>query len=338
MEPASGAERQDTVSRFTKAVSQQKFLKMALYGAAGSGKTLTSLLMAEGLAAQTKKRIAYVDTELGTEFYAQAIPARTIHPKEFDFDRIVTRSLMETLAAISEIDPKEHGVIVVDSITHLWESARNAYSGKKTGSGGIPMQAWGDIKRPWKKLISLLLDGEFHMIMCGREGIATEETDDGEMKIVGRKMKAEGETSYEPHVLGRMIPERQKNGEQTIQVFFEKDRSGVLAGKTLAWPNYATIAPVVEILTGKSQAKLGDQDATAEQDAAQLEAEADKAKAERADLYNVIRTALSNARNAEELKAAWMLTQGKKQKLGDSFELLETLKDSRKGEILAEVA
>ena len=72
--------------------------------------------------------------------------------------------------------------------------------------------------------------------------------------------------------------------------------------------------------------------------AAQLEAEADKAKAERADLYNVIRTALSNAHNADELKAAWLLTQGKKQKLGDSFELLETLKDSRKSEILAEVA
>mgnify|MGYP003553603422 CR=1 FL=1 len=326
------------MGKFAKAVSQQKYLKLALYGAAGSGKTLTSLLFAEGLAGTIGKRIAYVDTELGTEFYAQAIPARTVHPKAFDFDRIVTRSLMETLSAISEIDPKEHGVVVVDSITHLWESARNAYSGKKTGTGGIPMQAWGDIKRPWKKLISLLLDGEFHLILCGREGIATEETDDGEMKIVGRKMKAEGETAYEPHVLGRMIPERQKSGEQIIQVFFEKDRSGVLAGKTLAWPNYATIQPVVEILTGKTQAKLGDQDATAEQDAAQLEAEADKAKAERADLYNVIRTALSNARNADELKAAWMLTQGKKQKLGDSFELLETLKDSRKGEILAEVA
>ena len=64
MEPDSGAERQDVVGKFTKAVSQQKFLKMALYGAAGSGKTLTSLLFAEGLAAISKKRIAYVDKGL----------------------------------------------------------------------------------------------------------------------------------------------------------------------------------------------------------------------------------------------------------------------------------
>jgi hypothetical protein len=326
------------VSRFQKAVASQKYLKMALYGAAGSGKTLTSLLIAEGLANGDKKRIAYVDTELGTEFYAQNIPARTGHPKAFDFDRVVTRSVRETLAAVSEIDPKEHSVIVIDSLTHLWESAGNAYTGKKTSGSGIAMQAWGEIKKPYKKLISTLLDSEAHVIICGREGLATEETDDGEMKIVGRKMKSEGETQYEPHILGRMIPEREKSGEQVIRIFFEKDRSGVLSGKTFTWPNFATIQPVIDILNDKAKAKRGAQDATSATDAAAIEAAAENAKAERMDLYNTIRTALSNARNADELKAAWSLTAGKKTKLGDYFEQLEALKDQRKSEILAEVA
>jgi pantothenate kinase-related protein Tda10 len=56
---------------FRKAKGEQAAIKMGLYGPPGSGKTFTSLLIAEGLAAITGKRIAYVDTERGTDFYSQ---------------------------------------------------------------------------------------------------------------------------------------------------------------------------------------------------------------------------------------------------------------------------
>ena len=81
------------MSKFQKAKSEQAFFKVALYGKTGSGKTLTSLLWAEGLAAREGKRIAFVDTERGSEFYSIDIPERTVHPKAFDFDRLITRSL-----------------------------------------------------------------------------------------------------------------------------------------------------------------------------------------------------------------------------------------------------
>jgi hypothetical protein len=115
------------MGKFQKAKSEQAYFKVALYGKTGSGKTLTSLLWAEGLAAREGKRVAFVDTERGSEFYSIDIPERTVHPKAFDFDRLITRSLMETLVAVESIDPSTHGVLVIDSITHLWEAEDRSF-------------------------------------------------------------------------------------------------------------------------------------------------------------------------------------------------------------------
>jgi hypothetical protein len=166
--------KRGNMGKFQKAISEQAYAKVALYGKTGSGKTLTSLLWAEGLAARDGKRVAFIDTERGSEFYAIDIPERTVHPKAFDFDRLITRSLMETLEAVESLDPKIHGVLVIDSITHLWEAARAAYNGKLLPNGGIPIQAWQQIKKPYKRLMSIFLDGSFHAILCGREGVVME--------------------------------------------------------------------------------------------------------------------------------------------------------------------
>ena len=73
---------------FKKADPQQKFLKMGVYGPPGSGKTFTTLQYAEKLAEVTGKRIAFVDTERGTDFYVHKNKARAVHPEAFDFDSV----------------------------------------------------------------------------------------------------------------------------------------------------------------------------------------------------------------------------------------------------------
>jgi hypothetical protein len=103
------------MAKFQKAKSEQAYFKVALYGKTGSGKTLTSLLWAEGLAAREGKRVAFVDTERGSEFYAMDIPERTVHPKAFDFDRLITRSLMETLEVVEALDTKTYGVLGIEA-------------------------------------------------------------------------------------------------------------------------------------------------------------------------------------------------------------------------------
>src|SRR5688500_7239273 len=103
---------------FRKAKAEQAALKMGIYGPAGGGKTLTALLIAEALAGLTKRKIAYVDTERGTDFYVKNVPERKAHPAAFDIDAIYTKSLMETLKEVKAINPADYSVLVIDSITH----------------------------------------------------------------------------------------------------------------------------------------------------------------------------------------------------------------------------
>lgn len=261
------------MSGFRKAKAEQAALKMGIYGPAGSGKTFTSLLLAEGLGRVTKKRVAYIDTEHGTDFYCKDVPSRAVHPEAFDFDAIYTRSLTEVTAAIMSIDTAVHGVVVLDSVTHLWEAAMAAYAGKKTSVDSIPMHAWGKIKKPYKDLMAFLLSSPLHVILCGRQGTeyATDEETE-ELKAVGVKMKAEGETPYEPHILIRMESQKPKKTNEVAQIvaYAEKDRTGVLAGRSFVNPTFETLCVPLLPLLGDVQAQMDTSDQSAAKDVEQL--------------------------------------------------------------------
>jgi hypothetical protein len=262
---------------FKKKTNTKAALKIGIYGPPGSGKSFTSLLCMEGLAKSSGKRFAYVDTEQGTDFYAQRSPSRTVHPEAFDFDAMETRSLTEVLEGVRRLDPGQYCGVVFDSITHLWEAAQNAYRGKKTNDGGIPISAWSNIKRPYKELINWILATPMHVIICGRQGNAFESGEDGKMVNVGYKMKAEGETPYEPDILIRLDPEK-KDGISKLWALAEKDRTGVLAGKWFELPadqrptyTFDTlIRPLLGLVSGSVHGSL-DADADALIDQERLE-------------------------------------------------------------------
>jgi hypothetical protein len=257
---------------FKKAKAEQAALKLGMYGPQGSGKTFTALLLAEGLANLTGKRIAYVDTERGTDFYVKDVPERQLHPKAFDMDAMYTKQITEVLEAVQGLKSEEHCVVIIDSITHIWNACMNAYSGALTKAETIPFQAWGKIKKPYKELMNLLLSSPLHAIICGRQGNEFDtDTETGELKRIGVKMKAEGETPYEPHILIRM--ESIKNpatNKATITAFVEKDRTGVLALQTIAWPNFDNIVkPILPLLSG-TQAVIESDEETSAKDAERL--------------------------------------------------------------------
>ena len=247
---------------FRKAKSEQAALKMGFYGAAGSGKTMTALLVAEGLSKLTRKRTAFVDTERGTDFYCQAVPSRGVHPEAFDFDAIYTRSMTDIIRDVKALDQTQYATVVIDSITHVWEAAIAAYAGNTTKIGSIPFHAWAKIKKPYKELIAFLLSSQLHVIFCGRQGNIWEEDEaSGELKNVGTKMKAEGETPYEPHILIHMECMRKKDGTSRISAFAEKDRTGVLAGKMFYEPTFnSLISPIIPLLGGvQAHMQTGDE-------------------------------------------------------------------------------
>jgi hypothetical protein len=102
------------------------------------------------------------------------------------------------------------------------------------------MHAWTAIKRPYKELMHFLLASHMHVLICGRQGIdyGGDEAS-GELKSLGIRMRAEGETAYEPDVLLRLGAHRPARNKPTIPVaHVEKDRSGILAGQTIAWPKF----------------------------------------------------------------------------------------------------
>jgi hypothetical protein len=275
---------------FQKTQALKAALKLALYGPAGSGKTFTALLLAEGLALQTGKRIAYIDTELGTIFYGQAVTQRRVHPNAFDFDVLYSKSITEVLAAVRGLDLETHGVLVIDSITHLWDSCKNAYTGRLTKAGTVPLHAWGAIKKPYKELLHLLLTLPVHVVLCGRQGIDySEDEESGELKNLGFKMRAEGETAYEPDVLVRLESHKADRHELAIPLgHVEKDRTGVLAGQSIAWPTFENLAKPLLGLLGPTQAALPSDDEVGIQDAEALareEAEQTQRSAELAAEY-----------------------------------------------------
>jgi AAA domain-containing protein len=291
------------MTTFQKPQALKAALKMALYGPAGSGKTFTALLVAEGLARHSGKRIAYCDTEHGTAFYGQEVAQRGVHPEAFDFDVLYTKSITQVLDAVRGLDQNAYGVLVIDSISHLWDAAIAAYTGKKTKGGGVPLFAWTSIKKPYKELMHLVLSSPVHVLLCGRQGNDFAEDESGELKNVGYKMRAEGETAYEPDVLLRL--ESHKPGKKTAAVptvVVEKDRSGILGGKIIAWPSFDNLAKPLLGLLGTTQAALLTDDEVGVQDAEALARQEREQAQQSAALAGKFTTRMSTAETVADLQ------------------------------------
>ena len=291
---------------FRKAKAEQAAIKMGLYGPPGSGKTFTALLIAEGLAALTGKRVACIDTERGTDFYCQKVPTRAVHPEAFDFDAIYTRAISETLSEVRALDTNTHGVLMLDSVTHLWEAAMAAYGGKLTKIGTIPMHAWGKIKKPYKDLMGLLLSSPMHVIICGRQKTVYEEDEETEeIQAVGVTMRAEGETPYEPHILLRMESIKPKKTNQVAQIvaYAEKDRTGVLSGRSFINPDFDSLCKPLLGLLGDKQAQMATGDEAAAQDAEAIAVQERAREAGSGELLRNFKARVDLAADAKALKA-----------------------------------
>ena len=116
--------------KFQKATRERVPLICGLYGLTGSGKTYSALMLATGIARNTGKPIAFVDTESGrAKHYAD----------KFEFSHLSldppftsTRYLEAMKAAAAE----GFGVVVIDSMTH-----------EHSGSGGLLEQHDSEVQR-----------------------------------------------------------------------------------------------------------------------------------------------------------------------------------------------
>lgn len=145
-----------------KAERKRAKLKIGLFGPAGSGKTMSSLRLARGMAEWEK--IAVIDTENGSaDLYSHLGPYNTMYLEPPYSPERYIEAITECLNAGME-------VIIIDSITHEWagpggilELADELGKGSKNS-----FSVWSKLTPRHNKFIDSILQADAHVIACGR--------------------------------------------------------------------------------------------------------------------------------------------------------------------------
>lgn len=254
---------------FKKLENNRPFLKMAFEGFAGDGKTYTAALLAVGLHKKigSKKPIAIFDTEKAAKALLPLFTAEKIDVVVSDEQR----SLAALNQAIKWCEDGNSDILLIDSITHVWEDYLQSYMQQKRRSR-LEFQDWGIIKPQWKNQFSTpFVKANVHIIFTGRAGYEytdekNEETGKREIFKSGIKMKAETETAFEPDILVLMEKHMDLIGAKKSvwrEATVIKDRTANIDGKSFKNPTYEDFRPAIEVLldgkvSTQSQAEIKD--------------------------------------------------------------------------------
>lgn len=243
---------------FQKADAGHSHLKAGIMGLAGSGKTFTASSIAVGLVGYMRERgvtaknqAAFIDTENGAAWVQPRF-------KEAGIALMVarTRSLVDLRDGIRWATANAD-VLIIDSITHFWTLFCDEYAKRKNRTRGLEFSDWNAVKRDWREnFTDLYLNSPLHILMCGRQGYEydMQVNDAGKKELVktGVKMKAEGETGFEPSLLVQMEQEQTLKDGSVVGIervaYVLKDRSTVLDGKTLRDPAFKDFLPHIATL------------------------------------------------------------------------------------------
>lgn len=249
---------------FTELANTRPFLKMAFEGFAGSGKSFTASQVAIGLhrAIGSTKPVAVFDTERAFKALKPLFDKagiRVLHREN-------SRSLADLQHAIELCVGGAADILIIDSITHVWESFletykeainREADEKRRKRRLRLEFQDWGILKPQWKKGFSdSVVQSPVHIIFTGRAGFeyAKEENERGEKELVvtGIKMKAEGETPYEPDLLVMMEIVKEMEGKRmkviSNRATILKDRTDSIMGHEFVDPTFESFKPAIDVL------------------------------------------------------------------------------------------
>lgn len=211
-----------TTSRIRRAQKRAVKLRMAIDGPTGSGKSLSSLLVARGLVGPDGT-IVVIDTERGTteKFYAD----RT------DFDVLVLDRFLPSdyRAAIAECAGAGYDCLIIDSLSHAWSDGVLSMVDARGGQFG----AWKDVTPHHQGLVSDMLDYPGHLIVTMRTKIAYEVTRDKngrtEVAKLGLKPEQRAGMEYEFDLVGDM--------DQAHRLVISKSRFTAMADRAFTPPD-----------------------------------------------------------------------------------------------------
>jgi hypothetical protein len=147
---------------FQKAQRSQVYLKLALTGPSGAGKTYSALRLAVGLIKGTGKRIAVIDTENRSA---------SLYSETFDFDALELEPPFEhpkfTEATYAAVDAG-YGVVIIDSASHFWEGILEYKAKLDSRPGSNSYTNWNEAGKKFKDIIDAVLQSNIHVICCLR--------------------------------------------------------------------------------------------------------------------------------------------------------------------------
>lgn len=253
-----------TMGLFAPAENTSAYLKMAMMGLQGSGKTYTATDIAIGLVKLMRERgaqaadrpIFFGDTEMGSDWVAPRVKAAGI-----ELFTAKTRAFKDLLVMVQEAE-RGASILVIDSLTHFWVELCDAYMKAKKDRFGNPrtrlqFEDWAFLKAEWRKFTDLFVNSNLHIVACGRAGFEYETTVDDDtgkknLEKTGIKFKAESEMGYEPSLLVLMERHQEMDGNRVKRVYRTatvlKDRSTLLDGKEFEEPKFANFLPHVQLL------------------------------------------------------------------------------------------
>lgn len=166
---------------FQKASRSQVFLKDAITGPTGSGKTFSALRLAFGLVEGTGKRVAFLDTENDSA---------SLYSDQFDFDVLPIAPPFSSdsfrdgvMAAVSS----DYGAIIIDSASHLWKGILE-YKGKIDERGGNQYTNWRDPDKKFNEALDAVLQSKIHVLFCLRSKMEYVMEDNGKGKQAPKRV------------------------------------------------------------------------------------------------------------------------------------------------------
>ncbi|POB12215.1 ATP-binding protein [Sulfobacillus sp. hq2] len=166
---------------FTPAVKHRHFLRMALVGPAGTGKTYTALRLAQGLGA----RIAVVDTEHDSA---------SLYAPLFAFDVLPLGSFAPQayLDAIAAARTYGYDVLILDSLSHAWAGKDGILERQAKAAGpdqwGNDRLAWRAVTAEHNALIEAIMQAPLHVLVTLRSRVDYVVETDAQGKVTVRKV------------------------------------------------------------------------------------------------------------------------------------------------------
>ena len=150
---------------FAPATREKAFLRMALQGHSGSGKTYTALNIAKFLANGGK--VAVVDTERGSASkYAGGAPFT------FDVADLETFEMTAFMDAVKSAEVAGYDVLIIDSLSHAWIGEGGALDlHDKATARRIDKNsfaAWADVTPLYRRMFDAITGAQLHVIVTMR--------------------------------------------------------------------------------------------------------------------------------------------------------------------------